>query len=191
MLAPQTARRITLNVRLPLYPSPPPHPSPNISYSLPIGLNIEVTGSGTETPAGVVGTQLYTASEDGIIFNPYAATIDYNIPGPQLWTGGSTGGSTTTSSTPTVSAAPSASGNATTPVTVAPSATATPTATATPDATEPESSAVPAPSASAESGSGAGDLPEEFTVETFIAWLEGKVGGSTGEKVRRHARAFF
>lgn len=152
------------------------------------GLNIEVTGSGTAVPEGVVGTKLYTVDEDGIIFNPYASTITYNIPGPKLWDGAGSGSSPTTPTTPTTptngtaSAAPSAS---------APAASATPVKEDTP---APSASAVATPVASPAPSTGAGessgDLPTEFTLETFIAWLEGKAAGSSS-KARRHARSFF
>lgn len=157
----------------------------NGAQAYPQCLAIEVSGSGTETPEGVVGTALYAADEDGIVFNPYAATIKYNVPGPALWTGGSSGGSPTTPTTPTtpsVSALPSATAPATSSIATpaedektapAPSATSAPVAT-------------PAPSAGGDSD----DLPTEFTIYTFIAWLEGKAAGAS-TKARRHPRAFF
>ncbi|KAH7092578.1 glycosyl hydrolase family 61-domain-containing protein [Paraphoma chrysanthemicola] len=163
--------------------------SANGAQNYPQCLNIEVTGSGTAVPEGVVGTELYTVQEEGIIFNPYAATIDYPIPGPKLWNGAGSGSSPTTPTTPTTpsngtaSAAPSAS---------APAASATPVEEE--DTPVPSASAVatpvatPAPSAGA--GGSSGDLPAEFTLETFIAWLEGKAAGSSS-KARRHARSFF
>lgn len=165
--------------------------SANGAQNYPQCVNIEVTGSGTETPEGVVGTALYTADEDGIIFNPYAATINYNIPGPALWTGGSSGGSPTTPTTPATSAAPSSAPNAT--ASSAPSATAPVTPVATPieedNTPAPTASSAPAPAPSSGAG-GSDDLPAEFTLETFIAWLEGKAAGSSS-KARRHARALF
>ncbi|OAL57451.1 hypothetical protein IQ07DRAFT_675449 [Pyrenochaeta sp. DS3sAY3a] len=159
--------------------------SANGAQNYPQCINIEVTGSGTETPAGVVGTELYKADDAGILFNPYAATITYPIPGPALWTGGSSGGSTpTTPTTPTTSAAPSSAPSS------APSAPASPVATPVEedDTPAPTASATAAPAPSA--GAGSGDLPTEFTIETFIAWLESKAAGSSS-KTRRHARALF
>lgn len=152
---------------------------PNGAQAYPQCVNIEVTGSGTETPEGVVGTALYKADEDGIVFNPYAATIEYNIPGPALWTGGSSGGAPSTPTTPTnatVPAVPSATAPASSPI-------------ASPEAAEPSSTAAPVASPAPSAGSGSGELPTEFTLETFIAWLEGKAAGSSS-KSRRHARAF-
>ncbi|KAH7309872.1 glycoside hydrolase, partial [Stachybotrys elegans] len=51
-------------------------------------INLEVTGSGSDVPAGVVATSLYTASDAGILFNVYQANSDYPIPGPALASGG-------------------------------------------------------------------------------------------------------
>ncbi|KAH8176946.1 glycosyl hydrolase family 61 domain-containing protein [Sarocladium implicatum] len=45
-------------------------------------INLEITGSGSEQPAGVVATELYTADDAGIFFNPYEANLSYEIPGP-------------------------------------------------------------------------------------------------------------
>ncbi|KAI9042363.1 lytic polysaccharide monooxygenase auxiliary activity family 9 protein [Aspergillus affinis] len=48
-------------------------------------VNIEITGSGTETPEGVLGISLYKADDPGILFDPYGKTIDYPLPGPALY----------------------------------------------------------------------------------------------------------
>jgi cellulase len=160
----------------------------NGAQSYPQCLNIEVTNSGSAgtLPEGVVGTKLYTADEDGIVFNAYASTIKYNIPGPALFGGsGSTPTTPTTPSkgTPSASAVASASASAS-PVKDTPSASATPVAE-----TPSSPSAKPVASAAPSSGAGesSGALPKEFTIETFISWLEGKAGG----KARRHARSMF
>ena len=145
---------------------------PNGAQAYPQCINIEVTGSGTSTPSGgVVGTELYKVDEDGIVFNPYGAEIKYNIPGPALWDGAGSGASPapTTPTTP---------GNGT----AAPVESAKPT----PIVEETDDSATPvAPKPSAGAG---GALPKTFTIETFIAWLEGAAKGES--KARRHARAF-
>ncbi|KAJ4368720.1 hypothetical protein N0V86_009629 [Didymella sp. IMI 355093] len=80
--------------------------SANGAQNYPQCLNIEVEGAGTETPEGVVGTSLYTADEDGIVFNVYGTTIDYKIPGPALWTGGSGSGSSPAPTTPATALPP-------------------------------------------------------------------------------------
>jgi cellulase len=144
----------------------------------------QVTGSGTESPEGVVGTSLYTANEDGIIFNPYAATIDYKIPGPALWPSGSGSGSSPAPSTPsngTSTATPTAP--AATSAAASSAAASAPAATSAVAEATPTASATPAPSSGAE-------LPKTFTLETFIAWLE-EAAASSNTKARRHARALF
>ncbi|KAI1804210.1 lytic polysaccharide monooxygenase [Daldinia bambusicola] len=52
-------------------------------------INLKVSGSGTQSPEGVVGTQLYTATDPGILHNIYndeslSSVADYKIPGPAL-----------------------------------------------------------------------------------------------------------
>jgi cellulase len=151
--------------------------SPNGAQAYPQCLNIEVTGDGASTPTdGVVGTELYKADDEGIVFNPYAAEIKYTIPGPKLWTGAGAGGSAPAPApTPAPAPAPTTPGNG----------TATPVESAKPTPTiVDEASATPV----APETPGAG-LPKTFTMETFIAWLEGAAKGDA--KARRHARSFF
>ena len=153
----------------------------NGAQNYPFCLNIEVTGSGSAVPSGgVVGTELYTP--ESVVFSPYGDNTKYKIPGPAMWEGAGSGSAPSTPSTPTtpspaasVSAKPSALPSA------APSGSPVVVETPTPAAS---SSAAPAPS------TGDGDLPEQFTIETFITWLEGKAAGSAS-KVRRHARSFM
>lgn len=52
-------------------------------------INLEVSGTGTESPKGVVGTKLYTSADPGILYNIYndenlSSASDYKIPGPAL-----------------------------------------------------------------------------------------------------------
>ncbi|KAF2263058.1 hypothetical protein CC78DRAFT_554246 [Lojkania enalia] len=75
----------------------------NGAQNYPQCINLEVTGSGTQTPDGVVGTELYTPTDAGILFNVYSTITDYEIPGPALFGSGDT---TPTQPTPT---APSSS----------------------------------------------------------------------------------
>ncbi|KAF2876006.1 glycosyl hydrolase family 61-domain-containing protein [Massariosphaeria phaeospora] len=145
----------------------------NGAQSYPQCFNVEVTGSGTASPEGTLGTALYTPDEEGIVWNAYGDNSAYPIPGPKLMAGGS--------STPTTPSTP-VGGNSTTPIT---------TPSATPSTVKP----VATPSPSAGSGDAEvpstetpadGDLPETFTLDTFIAWLKEKASS----KVRRHARQF-
>ncbi|KAJ8107612.1 hypothetical protein OPT61_g8744 [Boeremia exigua] len=116
---------------------------PNGAQNYPMCINLEVTGSGTETPAGVTADKLYTATDPGISVNIYGGDLSgYKIPGPALFSGASSG---------------SGSGN----------------------------SSVASPAAGDE-----GALPEKFTLETFVAWLEKAAGSSSSTKARRQAVAF-
>lgn len=142
----------------------------NGAQNYPQCVNIEVTGSGTEKPEGVVGTKLYTPTDPGILFDVYQGKKeDYVVPGPALF--GS--GSSTTPSKPSSST---------------PAASSTPSKPSTP-AASPSSAATSAPASSSAPSSGS-QLPESFTLETFITWLEGKASGSSS-KARRHARSFM
>ena len=140
---------------------------------------IKVTGSGTKTlPAtGVDMTKAYSASDPGVLFNIYGGATTYEMPGPKVWDGVSSG------------AAPSKP-SASAPAATSAAAEATPTATK-PAASAPAatSAAAPAPTAGSGSGSGSSTLPEEFTLNEFIAWLKTTAGASS--KARRHARSFF
>lgn len=141
----------------------------NGAQAYPQCLNIEVTGSGTDKPEGVVGTSLYKADDAGIKFNVYGGDIKYEIPGPALYSGASGSGSTAPKPSATAPAATSAAASATAPAATSAAAEATP-------------SAAPAPSAGA-------SLPKTFTLDTFVAWLEKTAGES--KNARRHARSLF
>ncbi|KEY73481.1 hypothetical protein S7711_07505 [Stachybotrys chartarum IBT 7711] len=61
--------------------------SSNGTQNYPQCFNVRVTGSGTANPTGVLGTELYNWRDPGILFNPYLPNINYQFPGPALWTG--------------------------------------------------------------------------------------------------------
>ncbi|VUC26942.1 unnamed protein product [Clonostachys rosea] len=61
--------------------------SENGAQNYPQCFNIEITGSGTDNPEGVLGTELYTADHPGILFNPYTTLTSYEMPGPALYGG--------------------------------------------------------------------------------------------------------
>ena len=97
----------------------------NGAQNYPQCFNLEVTGSGTANPEGVLGTALYTPTDAGIKVGIYSALGDsYEIPGPALWDGASSGSSgpatsnsTSGSASPSGVAAPSgSSSNTTVPV---------------------------------------------------------------------------
>ncbi|WYZ42323.1 hypothetical protein EsH8_VI_000022 [Colletotrichum jinshuiense] len=100
----------------------------------PACLQFEITGTGSDVPPQNFDFNTgYTYADPGIHYNLYSAdATTYQIPGPELWTGGSSGGSSPAPS----SAAPVASSSAAAqPTTAAPvvtsSAAAQPTTLAT------------------------------------------------------------
>ncbi|KAL4875270.1 glycosyl hydrolase family 61-domain-containing protein [Aspergillus karnatakaensis] len=113
------------------------------AQNYPQCFNLEITGSGSDTPAGVVGTELYSATEEGILVDIYKSLDSYVVPGPTLYSGAvevvqatsaitatgaaSTGGGGEGGAAPTGSASATATSSATSTAstTVAPSAPAT------------------------------------------------------------------
>lgn len=149
----------------------------NGAQNYPKCINLEVTGSGTATPQGTPANKLYTPTDPGIKVNVYGDNSNYQMPGPALFSGASSGSGSN-------STAPAATSAAAVAVSTSPVASATPTATATATAT-----ASPSGDAPAQTGSPS-TLPKEFTIDTFISWLEEKAGSTSSQKVRRHPRAF-
>jgi len=60
----------------------------NGAQNYPQCFNIQVTGGGSERPAGVRGQSLYTETDAGILFNIYQSLSSYPIPGPAMISGG-------------------------------------------------------------------------------------------------------
>ncbi|WYZ41395.1 hypothetical protein EsH8_V_000290 [Colletotrichum jinshuiense] len=116
----------------------------NGAQNYPQCLNIEVTGSGSDLPAGTKGTSLYTASDAGILISIYNSLTSYPIPGPKLPSvfGGSGSDSGSGSS-----AAPAATTTAAAAASSAPAATSAPAAAATTTAAA-EAAVTSAPAAS-------------------------------------------
>ncbi|KAI8943728.1 hypothetical protein NX059_001707 [Plenodomus lindquistii] len=152
----------------------------NGAQNYPKCINLKVEGAGTETPAGVTADKLYTPDDAGIKVNIYGADLtSYKIPGPALFSGASSGSGAPAgndTAAPVASSTPAAS-----PV-VQNNAVSSAVATPTP-------SAAAGPSAPLTTG-GASIADKEFTLDTFIAWLEEKAGSAPSQKVRRHARSF-
>ncbi|KUJ17046.1 uncharacterized protein LY89DRAFT_697291 [Mollisia scopiformis] len=57
------------------------------AQNYPQCVNLEITGTGTATPSGTLGTALYSETEAGILVNIYASLSTYDIPGPTLYSG--------------------------------------------------------------------------------------------------------
>ncbi|KAI5926471.1 glycosyl hydrolase family 61-domain-containing protein [Camillea tinctor] len=97
---------------------------------------LEVTGSGTATPDENFDFNTgYTYSDPGVVYNLYAGSTTYTIPGPEVWTGsgsGSGSGSATTTAKASSAVATSAATSAATSVaSVATSAVSSATQVAT------------------------------------------------------------
>lgn len=92
--------------------------SPNGAQAYPQCINLKVTGSGTNVPSGVPGTSLYTATDAGILFNPYVSDINYPVPGPALIAGAvSSIAQSKSTATATATATPPGGGSGSTPTT--------------------------------------------------------------------------
>ncbi|KAK6064636.1 glycosyl hydrolase family 61 [Seiridium cupressi] len=139
------------------------------AQNYPQCMNIEVTGSGTDSPSGTLGTALYNEDDPGILFNPYAATIDYTIPGPALYTGGSGSAATSVAATTTAAAATSTKAASSAVATSTSAAAVTSSAAAVTDAAavtelasvSATSSAAPATTSAADSDEGGDDDDDE------------------------------
>ncbi|KAL4787352.1 glycoside hydrolase [Aspergillus varians] len=57
----------------------------NGAQAYPQCLNLVISGSGTATPTGTLGTSLYTPTDDGILFDIYSNPTSYPMPGPELY----------------------------------------------------------------------------------------------------------
>lgn len=148
----------------------------NGAQNYPKCINLKVTGSGTENPEGITADKFYTPTDPGIKVNVYGDNSNYQMPGPALFSGASSGSSNTSAAAPAKTSAAATS--------------AAPAATSAAATSSAVASAAATPVASAAPSTGSSDaLPETFTLETFISWLE-KAAGSTSSKARRHARAF-
>jgi hypothetical protein len=67
----------------------------NGAQNYPQCFNLEVTGSGTASPEGVLGTALYTPEDAGIKVGIYSPLGDsYEVPGPAVWSRASSGSPT-------------------------------------------------------------------------------------------------
>ncbi|KAJ5469239.1 Endoglucanase-4 [Penicillium diatomitis] len=57
------------------------------AQNYPQCFNLQVTGSGSDKPSGVLGTDLYSPTDPGILVNIYQSLASYTIPGPAPYTG--------------------------------------------------------------------------------------------------------
>ncbi|KAI1250371.1 hypothetical protein MGN70_007424 [Eutypa lata] len=161
-------------------------------------INLQVKGSGTQSPEGTLGTSLYTPTDAGINYNIYNDETNptYEIPGPALPTFGSGSSSDETATTSTAAAATTDVAESTT--TSAPSVAATSTlatsVATTPSAAATTSSAAavaPTTTAAAEpvvSEPVATDSAEATSTTAAASSTPTKVGCSSRRKRRNHQR---
>ncbi|KAL4966628.1 glycosyl hydrolase family 61-domain-containing protein [Aspergillus stella-maris] len=81
------------------------------AQNYPQCFNLQVTGSGTDQPAGTLGTELYTLDDAGILVNIYSSLSTYAVPGPTLYSGASSIAQATSKITATGSAATGSAGS--------------------------------------------------------------------------------
>lgn len=58
------------------------------AQNYPQCFNLQVTGGGSDSPAGTKGEALYGESDPGILINIYTELETYDIPGPTVYSGG-------------------------------------------------------------------------------------------------------
>lgn len=113
---------------------------PNGAQLYPQCVNVKITGSGTDTPKGTLGVNLYKPDDAGILFDGNAKGIsNYPIPGPPLYVAGEPAVSFPASSASGSTQGPSASTaipvslSSSTPIgTAVPATNGTPTVSAVP-----------------------------------------------------------
>ncbi|GAD95029.1 endoglucanase, putative [Paecilomyces variotii No. 5] len=132
------------------------------AQNYPQCINIKVTGSGTDSPSGTLGTSLYKDTDPGILVNIYQTLSDYSIPGPALYEGGSSSGTSSGSGTSTATSTSVASSTS-----VKPSSISTPSSVqvAIPSA---KTSAVPATTQAPTTATPAVTIPTESALTDYL-----------------------
>ncbi|KAL4950214.1 glycosyl hydrolase family 61-domain-containing protein [Aspergillus filifer] len=126
------------------------------AQNYPQCFNLQVTGSGTDQPAGTLGTELYTLDDPGILVNIYSSLSTYTVPGPTLYSGASSIAQATSKITATGSAATGSAGSSATATASAGSGSSATTTTAAAATTASAKSSISSPAAPATSAPAAG-----------------------------------
>ncbi|CAI7644416.1 unnamed protein product [Penicillium pancosmium] len=84
------------------------------AQNYPQCINLNVTGSGTASPSGTLGTALYKASDPGIFVDIWNTLSTYDIPGPTLYTAGGAATATAAAASSTSTSAEAAAAETTT-----------------------------------------------------------------------------
>lgn len=165
----------------------------NGAQNYPQCINLKVTGGGSDKPSGTLGTALYKDTDSGILVNIYQSLSSYDIPGPALYNGASSGssnnGGSASSTAPASSATPT---KATTTEAVTVTSTPTQQTYVQAPTAAPSSTASPGSSSGSSSGStlpSGSSLTEYFnslSAEEFLKVLKETFSWLITEKV--HAR---
>lgn len=149
------------------------------AQSYPQCVNLKVTGGGSASPSGTLGTKLYNEDDPGILVNIYQQLDSYDIPGPALY-------SSTSSSSNSGSSSSTASASATTTSAATSSASST-QASATPasQAKAQVSSSTPSASSVATSGN-LSDYFSSLSAEEFLNVISETLSWLVTDKI--HAR---
>lgn len=147
------------------------------AQNYPQCVNLQVTGSGSEQPAGTLGEALYKESDAGIVFDIYSDFSSYTIPGPTLAfsDSSSSGGSSAVASSAAATSAAATSAAAT-------SAAATSSAATTSAAAVSSSAETTAAAANAAAPTSASSSSSSAAAATSTA------SSAKTCKKRRHAR---
>jgi cellulase len=108
-------------------------------------VELTITGSGSAIPAAVALPGAYSPTDPGLLFNLYTTITSYVIPGPSVYTSGSSSSSSSGSSSPTSAPTSKPSSAPTSKPTSNPSSAPTTKPTSTPT-TKPTSAPTSAPS---------------------------------------------
>ncbi|KAJ5798312.1 endoglucanase-4 precursor [Penicillium pulvis] len=129
------------------------------AQNYPQCINLNVTGSGTATPSGILGEDLYKDTDPGIYVDIWATLTTYDIPGPTLYTAGSAATATaaaTSSATTSIEAAAAETASASSSVSTS-AAVEAETTQATSSVSEATTSVAQAASTGDPSGNGNGN----------------------------------
>ncbi|KAJ5717086.1 hypothetical protein N7488_002732 [Penicillium malachiteum] len=126
----------------------------NGAQNYPQCINLKVTGGGSATPSGTVGTSLYKDTDPGILINIYTSLSTYDIPGPTLYTAGAAAATTGASSAATAAASATVTSAASPEVTSSASSVTSAVDSSSPVSATPFRSPSPLPRFSNSSASG-------------------------------------
>ncbi|OQD70209.1 hypothetical protein PENDEC_c025G04807 [Penicillium decumbens] len=150
------------------------------AQNYPQCLNLKVTGGGSDSPSGTLGTELYKDTDKGILVNIYQSLSSYTIPGPALYKGASSGSATTTAPT-AASTIASVSSVSAFPIRSSSAISPSDTASACPAALEDTESAAPTVTDAATADATVTDKPVSQTSSVPSVSVTASVGGYSAQ----------